>query len=56
MRSISLATRGQKRVVSTQKTVVVKASRIELFSRAQRKGWTVFGNQVDQVVTSRKVA
>ena len=31
-------------------------SRIELFSRAQRAGWTMYGNQADDVVVDRKVA
>ncbi|MBC7617814.1 MAG: ParB N-terminal domain-containing protein [Candidatus Saccharibacteria bacterium] len=31
-------------------------SRIELFSRAQRAGWTMYGNQVDEVAAERKVA
>ena len=33
-----------------------KVSRIELFSRAQRTGWTMFGNQVGETVAARKVA
>jgi N6-adenosine-specific RNA methylase IME4 len=31
-------------------------SRIELFSRAHRDGWTMYGNQVGDVVAERKVA
>ena len=31
-------------------------SRIELFSRAQRAGWTMYGNQADEVFVDRKVA
>lgn len=31
-------------------------SRIELFSRAKRVGWTMYGNQVADVVAERKVA
>ena len=31
-------------------------SRIELFSRAQRKGWAMFGNQSNDLVVTRKVA
>ena len=31
-------------------------SRIELFSRAQRKGWAMFGNQSNDFVVTRKVA
>jgi N6-adenosine-specific RNA methylase IME4 len=31
-------------------------SRIELFSRVQRKGWTMFGNQAGSVVIDQKVA
>ncbi len=31
-------------------------SRIELFSRAQRAGWTMYGNQVGEVAAERKVA
>lgn len=30
-------------------------SRIELFSRAQRAGWTMYGNQANDVVVDRKV-
>lgn len=33
-----------------------KVSRIELFSRAQRMGWTMFGNQVCDAVEARKAA
>ena len=31
-------------------------SRIELFSRAQRRGWTMFGNQAGNVAADKKVA
>ena len=33
-----------------------EVSRIELFSRAQRKGWTMFGNQAGNTTIGRKVA
>jgi N6-adenosine-specific RNA methylase IME4 len=33
-----------------------EVSRIELFSRARRTGWTMFGNQASDVAVVRKVA
>jgi N6-adenosine-specific RNA methylase IME4/ParB-like chromosome segregation protein Spo0J len=37
-------------------TLYPDVSRIELFSRAQRAGWTMYGNQVGDVAAERKVA
>lgn len=55
---------GQVKVHSAKPVVVHErlealypdVSRIELFSRAQRAGWTMYGNQVDEVAAERKVA
>lgn len=56
--------RGLVRVHSAKPVVVHErlealypnVSRIELFSRAPRDGWTMYGNQVGDVATERKVA
>ena len=37
-------------------TLYPDVSRIELFSRAQRRGWTMFGNQAGNVAAEKKVA